>query len=135
MDDEDGIEAIEQKRKEIIFQSEKKKSPSLNNRYANFEIDSIINRNPSEELKLIKQRIKNENEKIKEINSQLEQLSSNINSKSTNKRNVIKNYYNRNQNSDLLYPNIIVSSSQQITKRNYLLNVDLSSLDLIHQKI
>ena len=135
MDDEDGIEAIEQKRKEIIFQSEKKKSPSLNNRYANFEIDSIINRNPSEELKLIKQRIKNENEKIKEINSQLEQLSSNINSKSTNKRNVIKNYYNRNQNSDLLYPNIIVSSSQQITKRNYLLNVDLSSLDLIHQKM
>ena len=70
MDDEDGIEAIEQKRKEIIFQSEKKKSPSLNNRYANFEIDSIINRNPSEELKLIKQRIKNENEKIERIDEE-----------------------------------------------------------------
>ena len=138
MDEKDGIEAIEQTRKQIIFQSEKKQSPSLNNRYADFEVDSIINRNPSEELKLIKQRIKNENEKIKEINSQLEQLSANNiinNSKSTNKRNVIKNYYNRNQNSDLLYPNIIVSSSQQITKRSRLFNIDLSPLDLIHQKM
>ena len=136
MDELNDIDSIEKKRKEIIIQSEKKKSiKSINDRYAHFEIDPITNKDPSEELKLIKERIKNENEKIKEINSKLEQLCAINNSKSTNKKNTKKNIYNRNQNSDLLYPNILVSSSQQITKKNYLLNCDPSPINLIHQKM
>ena len=117
---------------------EKKENiPTLNNRYGNNEINSIINRDPLGELELIKQRIKNENAKIKQIDSQLEQISKNNNNKSTNKRSLenINDYYNNNKKiNNLLYPNIVVSSSQQITRKNNSLSLD-PSLSLIHQKM
>ena len=104
---------------------EKEKSPSIQNRYIDNEVESIINRDPFEELKLIQQKIKNENTKIRQINSQLEKINNN-NSKSTKKGNTdIKDDFDKyinnlkNINNNLLSHNINkinVSSSQQISK-------------------
>ena len=59
----------------------------------NVELESIINKDPLEELKLIKEKINNENKKIKQINSQLEKITVN-NSRSIKKRNKeFKNNY------------------------------------------
>ena len=101
---------------------EKEKSPSIQNRYIDNEVESIINRDPFEELKLIQQKIKNENTKIRQINSQLEKINNN-NSKSTKKRNGetkddFDTYLNnlKNKNNNLITPNINIASSQQISK-------------------
>ena len=102
---------------------EKEKSPTIQNRYIDNEVESIINRDPFEELKLIQQKIKNENTKIRQINSQLEKINNN-NSKLMKKRNTeikddfdtyLKNIKNQNNN-NLLTPNINIASSQQISK-------------------
>ena len=58
----------------------KEKNPNIKNRYEENDLESILNKNPLEELKLIKQKIQDENSKIKQINSQLEKINS-INSK------------------------------------------------------
>ena len=102
---------------------EKEKSPTIQNRYIDNEVESIINRDPFEELKLIQQKIKNENTKIRQINSQLEKINNN-NSKLMKKINTeikddfdtyLKNIKNQNNN-NLLTPNINIASSQQISK-------------------
>ena len=105
----------------------------------NEELVSIINKDPLEELKLIKEKINNENKKIKQINSQLEQITIN-NSRSIKKRNKeFKDDYEvysnnkKNKSNNLLSPNINVSSSQQIINSNSL-RLD-PSLNLIYQKI
>ena len=101
---------------------EKEKTPIVQNRYIDNELESIINRDPFEELKLIQQKIKNENTKIRQINSQLEKINNN-NSKSTKKRNGetkddFDTYLNnlKNKNNNLITPNINIASSQQISK-------------------
>ena len=101
---------------------EKDKTPIVQNRYIDNEVESIINRDPFEELKLIQQKIKNENTKIRQINSQLEKINNN-NSKSTKKRNGetkddFDTYLNnlKNKNNNLITPNINIASSQQISK-------------------
>ena len=101
---------------------EKEKTPIVQNRYIDNEVESIINRDPFEELKLIQQKIKNENTKIRQINSQLEKINNN-NSKSTKKRNGetkddFDTYLNnlKNKNNNLITPNINIASSQQISK-------------------
>ena len=53
------------------------KIPTLPNRNMDNELESIIRKDPLEELKLIKQKIKEENSKIKQINSQLEKINTN----------------------------------------------------------
>ena len=105
----------------------------------NEELESIINKDPLEELKLIKEKINNENKKIKQINSQLEKITIN-NSRSIKKRNKeFKDDYEvysnnkKNKSNNLLSPNINVSSSQQIINSNSL-RLD-PSLNLIYQKI
>ncbi len=105
----------------------------------NEELESIINKDPLEELKLIKEKINNENKKIKQINSQLEKITVN-NSRSIKKRNKefkddYESYSNnkKNKSNNLLSPNINVSSSQQIINSNSL-RLD-PSLNLIYQKI
>ena len=105
----------------------------------NEELVSIINKDPLEELKLIKEKINNENKKIKQINSQLEKITIN-NSRSIKKRNKeFKDDYEaysnnkKNKSNNLLSPNINVSSSQQIINSNSL-RLD-PSLNLIYQKI
>ena len=105
----------------------------------NVELESIINKDPLEELKLIKEKINNENKKIKQINSQLEKITVN-NSRSIKKRNKefkddYESYSNnkKNKSNNLLSPNINVSSSQQIINSNSL-RLD-PSLNLIYQKI
>ena len=101
---------------------EKEKTPTVQNRYIDNEVESIINRDPFEELKLIQQKIKNENTKIRQINSQLEKINNN-NSKSTKKRkgetkDDFDTYLNnlKNKNNNLITPNINIASSQQISK-------------------
>ena len=101
---------------------EKEKTPIVQNRYIDNEVESIINRDPFEELKLIQQKIKNENTKIRQINSQLEKINNN-NSKSNKKRNGetkddFDTYLNnlKNKNNNLITPNINIASSQQISK-------------------
>ena len=105
----------------------------------NEELESIINKDPLEELKLIKEKINNENKKIKQINSQLEKITVS-NSRSIKKRNKefkddYESYSNnkKNKSNNLLSPNINVSSSQQIINSNSL-RLD-PSLNLIYQKI
>ena len=105
----------------------------------NEELESIINKDPLEELKLIKEKINNENKKIKQINSQLEKITVN-NSRSIKKRNKefkddYESYSNnkKNKSNNLLSPNINASSSQQIINSNSL-RLD-PSLNLIYQKI
>ena len=94
-------------------------------------------------MKLIKQKIKEENSKIKQINSQLEKINFNNNTnnnKPLKKRSIdykddYDTYINntRKQNNNLFTPNIAVSSSQQIGKNNSL-TVD-PSLNLIYKKM
>ena len=121
----------------------KEKIPTLQNRYIDNDLESILKKDPLEELKLIKQKIKEENSKIKQINSQLEKINFNNNTnnnKPLKKRSIdykddydtyIKN--TRKQNNNLFTPNIAVSSSQQIGKNNSL-TVD-PSLNLIYKKM
>ena len=119
------------------------KIPTLQNRNNGNDIESIIKRDPLEELKLIKQKIKEENSKIKQINSQLEKINTNnssIANKSQKKRNLeykddYDTYINslKKRNNSLLSPNIIVSSSQQIGKNNSS-TLD-PSLHLIYKKM
>ena len=118
----------------------KDKMPAKNNRYKNDEIESIINKDPLLELKLIQEKINNENKKIKQINSQLEKININ-NSKSTKKGNKefkddYEAYNNKNKKSkfnNLLSANINISSSQQLFKNNSL-SLD-PTLNIIQQKI
>ena len=121
----------------------KQKITTIQNRNMDKEVESIIKKDPLEELKLIKQKIKEENSKIKQINSQLEKINTNNNSnanKSQKKRNLeFKDDYDtyinnlKKKNNNLLSPNIIVSSSQQIAKNNSL-TLD-PSLHLIYKKM
>ena len=123
-----------------IKSEQEEKNPTLQNRYINNEIESIINRDPKEELKLIKQKIKNENNKIKEIKDQLEKIQSN-NNKPLKKRNYYYNddydtyMNNKKSKNNLLYPSIPISSSQQVnTNNNNSLTLN-PSLNLIYQKM
>ena len=121
----------------------KEKIPTLQNRYIDNDLESILKKDPLEELKLIKQKIKEENSKIKQINSQLEKINFNNNTndnKPLKKRSIdykddYDTYINntRKQNNNLFTPNIAVSSSQQIGKNNSL-TVD-PSLNLIYKKM
>ena len=121
----------------------KEKIPTLQNRYIDNDLESILKKDPLEELKLIKQKIKEENSKIKQINSQLEKINfnnNNNNNKPLKKRSIdykddYDTYINntRKQNNNLFTPNIAVSSSQQIGKNNSL-TVD-PSLNLIYKKM
>ena len=129
--------------KSNLEKNTKEKIPTLPSRKMDNELDSIIKKDPLEELKLIKQKIKEENSKIKQINSQLEKISTNNNSisnKSPKKRNLeFKDEYDtytnnlKKRNNNLLSPNIIVSSSQQIAKNNSS-TLD-PSLHLIYKKM
>ena len=96
------------------------KTNKINNQ--NNENGSLIDADPHEKLKLIQERIKNENTRIKEINEQLDKINNN-NNRTSKKRNMkynddyytVNNYINNNKKkNDLLYPNISVVSSQQI---------------------
>lgn len=121
----------------------KEKIPTLQNRYIDNDLESILKKDPLEELKLIKQKIKEENSKIKQINSQLEKINFNNNTnnnKPLKKRSIdykddYDTYINntRKQNNNLFTTNIAVSSSQQIGKNNSL-TVD-PSLNLIYKKM
>ena len=121
----------------------KEKIPTLQNRYIDNDLESMLKKDPLEELKLIKQKIKEENSKIKQINSQLEKINFNNNTnnnKPLKKRSIdykddYDTYINntRKQNNNLFTPNIAVSSSQQIGKNNSL-TVD-PSLNLIYKKM
>ena len=97
-------------------------------------------KNPAEKLKLIKQKIKKENNKIKEIKDQLEKIQSN-NNKPLKKRNYYYNddydtyMNNKKSTNNLLYPSIPISSSQQVnTNNNNSLTLN-PSLNLIYQKM
>ena len=127
----------EKKEGRILEVEQKEKNPSIKNRYGDNDIESILNKNPLEELKIIKKKIQDENSKIKQINSQLEKIN-NINTKPNKKRRIDFNddydtYTNSKRKSNLLSPKILVSSSQQITKNNPL-TLD-PSLNLIYQKM
>ena len=127
----------EKKEGKILEVEQKEKNPSIKNRYGDNDIESILNKNPLEELKIIKKKIQDENSKIKQINSQLEKIN-NINTKPNKKRRIDFNddydtYTNSKRKSNLLSPKILVSSSQQITKNNPL-TLD-PSLNLIYQKM
>ena len=120
---------IENNTEEIsdIKSQQEEKSPTLQNRYINNEIESIINRDPKEELKLIKQKIKSENNKIKEIKDQLEKIQSN-NNKPLKKRNYYYNdgydtyMNNKKSTNNLLYPillTLLLHSFHLSTKLNF----------------
>ena len=116
----------------------KKEVLTLDNRHINNEIEEIINKDPLEELKLIKEKIKKENSKIKEINTKLDQL--NTISKPIKRRNLqlndnIDSYFNskKRQNNNLLSPKMIFSSSGLVGRHNSLYSD--SSLNAIHEKM
>ena len=144
MDEINGENAVKTEKKENEDKNniEKKNIENVtnNNRYKNDEIESIINKDPLQELKLIQEKINNENKKIKQIHSQLEKININ-NSKSIKKRNKefkddYEAYTNNNKKSkinNLLSQNINVSSSQQLFNNNSL-SLD-PTLNLIQQKI
>jgi hypothetical protein len=80
----------------IAIENDKEQKTNNNN-----EIDSIMNRDPFEKLKLIKEKIKDENTRIKEINEQLDKISNNNNKLS--KKNHIQykdDYYTENNNNN-----------------------------------
>ena len=113
--------------------------PTLQDRYINNEIEEIINRDPQEELKRIKEKIKKENSKIKEINNKLDNLQS-INNQPVKKRNIkliddFDSYLNssKKQNNTLLPPTIIASISSQNINKNNSLSLE-PTLDVVHQK-
>ena len=116
------------------IENEKEKKTNIIN-------DETIDRDPYEKLKLIKERIKNENTRIKEINDQLDKINVS-NNKLTNKRYIQYNdvyYTNNNVNNNkkknnVLYPNISVTSSQQINTNSNLLTLN-PSINTIHQKM
>jgi hypothetical protein len=120
----------------IAIENDKEQKTNNNN-----EIDSIMNRDPFEKLKLIKEKIKDENTRIKEINEQLDKISNNNNKLS--KKNHIQykdDYYTENNNnnnkkkSNLQYPNIPVASSQQINTSINALTVN-PTINSIYQKM
>ena len=115
----------------------KEKNPNIKNRYEENDLESILNKNTLEELKLIKQKIQDENSKIKQINSQLEKINS-INSKPYKKRKMdfkddYDTYMNNKKIRSLITSKNLVSSSQQITN-NSPLTLD-PSINLIYQKM
>ena len=120
---------------------DKEKSPIPNKRYKDNEVESILKRNPLEELKLIKEKIKNENSKIKEINSQLDKINQNNNRHSKrrngeNKDEIDKSLSNvtiKKRNNIFIPTNIKVSSSQQIGNNNLLSSNP--SINAIYQKM
>ena len=114
--------------------------PTLQDRNINDEIEEIINRDPQEELKIIKEKIKKENSKIKEINNKLDNLQS-INSQPVKKRNIkliddFDSYLNssKKQNNTLLPPTILASISSQNISKNNSLSLE-PTLDVVHQKM
>ena len=114
--------------------------PTLQDRNINDEIEEIINRDPQEELKIIKEKIKKENSKIKEINNKLDNLQS-INSQPVKKRNIkliddFDSYLNSSekQNNTLLPPTILASISSQNISKNNSLSLE-PTLDVVHQKM
>ena len=121
----------------INSEKESKEKMSPKNRYIDKEVDAILERDPLEELKMIQQKIKNENSKIKQINSQLEKINNNIPviKKNSDFKDDFDTYmYNKKKpNNNLLSPNIYVSSSQHIAKSNSL-KLD-PSLDEVFQKM
>ena len=114
--------------------------PTLQDRNINDEIEEIINRDPQEELKIIKEKIKKENSKIKEINNKLDNLQS-INNQPVKKRNIkliddFDSYLNssKKQNNTLLPPTILASISSQNISKNNSLSLE-PTLDVVHQKM
>lgn len=110
--------------------------PSLQNRFINNEIEEIINTDPAEELKIIKEKIKKENSKIKEINNKLDNLQS-INNQPIKKRNIklIEDYdSSKKQSNTLLSPTILASISSQNISKNNSLSLE-PTLDAVHQKM
>ena len=114
--------------------------PTLQDRNINDEIEEIINRDPQEELKIIKEKIKKENSKIKEINNKLDNLQS-INNQHVKKRNIkliddFDSYLNssKKQNNTLLPPTILASISSQNISKNNSLSLE-PTLDVVHQKM
>ena len=114
--------------------------PTLQDRNINDEIEEIINRDPQEELKIIKEKIKKENSKIKEINNKLDNLQS-INNQPVKKRNIkliddFDSYLNSSekQNNTLLPPTILASISSQNISKNNSLSLE-PTLDVVHQKM
>ena len=135
------ISESKKKTNNIENQSDNEKEnviPSLKYNYINSEVQSIINTNPLDELKAIKEKIKNENSKIKEINSKLDELN-NKNSQTTKKRKLELDY-----NSDILNSkskqnqnNNLLSYSTPRSKNIYMTNSDCvsESLNQIHEKM
>ena len=121
----------------INSEKESKEKMSPKNRYIDKEVDAILERDPLEELKMIQQKIKNENSKIKQINSQLEKINNNmpVIKKNSDFKDDFDTYMNNKKkpNNNLLSPNIYVSSSQHIAKSNSL-KFD-PSLDEVFQKM
>jgi len=88
------------------------------------EVKNIIKRNPMEELKLIKEKIKKENEKINEIDSKLEKIKNNKNIPKRNLElddflnNIIKNQNNIISHKITNQKNINISKSLDIASTN-----------------
>ena len=105
------------------------------------ELNNILDRNPLEELKLIKEKIKLENEKIDEIDSKLDRIKNNKNS-------VKRAYYLNDdlKNLGLKKQNILNNITSHkikpiLTEKNININKSLdiqlpsANRDLIHQKM
>ena len=136
---ENGNENENEKEKETES-TNNKIFPTLQERNINDEIEEIINIDPQEELKIIKEKIKKENSKIKEINNKLDNLQS-INNQPVKKRNIkllddFDSYLNssKKQNNTLLPPTILASISSQNISKNNSLSLE-PTLDVVHQKM
>ena len=126
---EDNIEnEPENEQKEVI--------PSLKYNYINSEVQSIINSNPLDELKSIKEKIKNENSKIKEINSKLDELN-NKHGQTVKKRKLELDYnfdtLNSKSKSKQGQNNNMLSYSSPRIKNN--IYITGSDIDQIHEKM
>jgi len=118
----------ENEQKEVI--------PSLKYNYINSEVQSIINSNPLDELKSIKEKIKNENSKIKEINSKLDELN-NKHGQTVKKRKLELDYnfdtLNSKSKSKQGQNNNMLSYSSPRIKNN--IYITGSDIDQIHEKM
>ena len=133
------ISESQKKANDIEYQSENEKEkeiPSLKYNYINSEVQSIINSNPLDELKAIKEKIRNENSKIKEINTKLDELN-NKNSQTTKKRKLELNYNSDIVNSKSKQNKNLLSYSTPRVKNIYVTSSDCvsESLNQVHEKM
>ena len=133
------ISESQKKANDIEYQSENEKEkeiPSLKYNYINSEVQSIINSNPLDELKAIKEKIRNENSKIKEINTKLDELN-NKNSQTTKKRKLELNYNSDIVNSKSKQNKNLLSYSTPRVKNIYATSSDCvsESLNQVHEKM